>query len=318
MPSSFDIAFRSGDEPQNPSRADFFTRSILNSKRGYRALSQGKVPLENLIKTSVWHNDISATLNHFGVATGGPPQELVEDLRRYDLSESSQAVMEAELDASEQLALDLALSKDIFSSRRFIGTITSEVDAVESMSLATKALSLGSEPPPIQFGYLRPVEKGDLNDNQNVDGDAVTKLTEDLGVRLLLQDWQLGANPDLYIYEDLYGAPETTPSGPLRRPTAQQPPKGSTNVVIGPTVRPPAVVASSALRSATAQREGLLRTMVAGQSQPAPFSGTPAIIGSQRPPIRHGPSQDAVSSTQVLPGPHGGRPGVKKKRVGGF
>ncbi|KAH9996898.1 hypothetical protein BJV77DRAFT_1065655 [Russula vinacea] len=128
--TTFDIAFRSGEEPTHASRADFLTQSAMSSRRGFRALTQGRIPRELLIKDAAW--DV---------------QTIAERLRRYDLvldDYRSGSSLRRESEAREQLAVDLVLSTDVYSGQSFaqVETEVTGDDGVETMSRAAEAMTL--------------------------------------------------------------------------------------------------------------------------------------------------------------------------------
>src|SRR6266404_5318154 len=118
----FDIAFRSGEEPAHGSRTDFFTQSALSSRRGFRALAQGRVTPETLMSGARWHLSLEPVLRMFVPDISCDVRTIVERLRKYDLildDYRSGSSLRRESEAREQLAVDLALSMDVFSAQPF-------------------------------------------------------------------------------------------------------------------------------------------------------------------------------------------------------
>lgn len=210
---------------------------------------------------------------------------------------------EYEQDACEQLSMDLALASDIYLDAPIFKA--AEANALEAM---TQALSIGDGPPPIRFGYLRPIEKTRSyygGEPQTADGPEMP-----LGVRLLLKDWDSG-NPDDYLYQDPY---DTSPSAKtLIQPMKQEP----TQTLPVKFQRPPQVLASNTVSAAPPELHKKLASKALSQDRYPP-SGNEIRI-SQSTTIS---AQDLAVSTQIMPGPYGGRPGPKKKptkkRLGGF
>ena len=220
---------------------------------------------------------------------------MMDHLQRFNLvgEDVPEHVRQLERIARQQLTLDLTLSCDIFSETRF--SKPNEVD--KTLETMTGALSLGGEPASVKFGYLRPVKQptsrnvGDIDDQE---------LEIPMGVRLLLKEWDSG-NPEEYVYQDPYTA-ETLSSNS----------DGQLADSMDQSQRLPPMPPSSAV--------------------PPVISEKPAQIAHSQDPttwnhfgISQGPtvsSQDFAISTQILPGPFGGRPNVKKKpvkkRLGGF
>ncbi|KAJ3527966.1 hypothetical protein NM688_g8056 [Phlebia brevispora] len=85
MLTTFDVSFRAGNEPSAASRADFFTGSALNTKRGVRALMQGRLPLDRISEKSAWHINLSAPLSRHVPSMATSPQATMQNLERYNL-----------------------------------------------------------------------------------------------------------------------------------------------------------------------------------------------------------------------------------------
>ncbi|KAH8106855.1 hypothetical protein BXZ70DRAFT_1074595 [Cristinia sonorae] len=308
---SFDIAFASGEEPLDSSRADFFKDTALSSVRGFRALVQGRIPRDQLMRRSPWHCDITANLSHFIPDMSSDPAVLANTLARYDLTTEEDRPAPSyrrEAEAREQLALDLTLSASIFCSG-FSETnrrTEEDEDMFDAMSRATEALSLGdTEPPPVAFGFLRPV-KDDLEDVPNSTNGNSDQNICPLGVRLLLDDWKVGTDPGDYVYEDPYGVVQR-PSAVKAFVRPRPPPMVLPSEMMPPPIqsmRPPVIAAKECPipRQFPASQPQEIRREILGGSQPA-------AMGMD---LSH--SQTPFASTQVLSGPHGGRPPPIKKK----
>ena len=241
---------------------------------------------------ALWHHNVAPTLTCLDGTLVSNIGELEELLRQYDLADGtdrSSTSLRLESTAREHLILDMALSFDVFSSQSF----STSQDAGQALEVMTEALSLGDEPPPVSFGYLRPMQKEPVE-------DGLQDFSSPLGVRLLLKDWDIGSDPEKYVYLDVYEG--STNSQPVRRMTPTHP----TPILAIPQVShvPPQILPSTSAF--------LSRNAVGFGSQQNLASGVPTNSSW---------SQELVASTQVLPGAHGGRPGKKKggkKRVGGF
>jgi hypothetical protein len=174
------------------------------------------------------------------------------------------------------------------------------------MSRATEALSLSDQPPDVQFGFLHPIPKQSGGDTGK---SLQERLTLPLGVRLLLKEWKIGADPLAFAYHDPHnesieedamsgakGAISRPKSFPLANPRL-----------------PPTVVTSNDFQPP------LPRIQFVTQSQPSPAARYDAT--SQHTNMDTG-SQIGMPSTQILPGPYGNRLLSKKKptkkRLGGF
>ncbi|KAF5358459.1 hypothetical protein D9756_001485 [Leucocoprinus leucothites] len=352
MLTSYDIAFRSHEDPSKSSRSDFTTGSLINSARGFRAVAQDRFPTDKLQESVPWHYNI-ADIQHridpsLDLSTGA--RGLAESLRSYDLiwdDDRTALSLRRENNAREQLAVDLTLSKDVYSPSPFVGPR----EVGNDLETMTEALSLGGnsieEPPEVEFGYLTPVIKEkvrykkdyyDRDHEEEVEEDSTGKVTLPMGVRLLLKDWEVGSKAKDYIFQDPY---DTTGGSGLQRAVHSMSQRDR-QVNMMPSMsqvmssqRPPTIMPSQALAS------GLGSTSQPITKQPLAITQMPSLrptgmFGSQ--PRQLGPpmaksqtSQDNFSqqteqymaSTQVLPGPHGGRPSrpkkkPTKKRLGGF
>jgi hypothetical protein len=319
-PTRFDIAFRSGDEPTHASRADFLTQSTLSSRRGFRALTQGRVPRESLIKGAAWHFNLGPVLQRFIPDISGDVQSVAERLGQYDLvldDYRSGSSLRRESEAREQLAVDLVLATDVYSAQSFAKGETKETedDELETMSRAAEAMTLSErELPSSHFGYLSPIPAPDHPSASKPAENASTSVVLPPGVRLLLTEWDIGSDPDQYAYHDPYDddqQPVTT--RPAQRPGIRD---GSQATQSLPVVAPPAVV-----HTRTAPTAG-----VSSSSQPISSHTAGRFLGATNftGPETQNDSYPTMASTQVLPGRFGGRlsTGKKgaagKKRVGGF
>ncbi|KAF9500436.1 hypothetical protein BDN71DRAFT_1462559, partial [Pleurotus eryngii] len=320
MLTAYDIAFRTGDEPAQSSRADFFTQSPITSSSGYRALSQGLVPTTSIARDAKWHYGLANTFRALGIEAETDVSLLDSQFRRYDLKhhfERTNAAIQKEREARQKLIVDLRLGSDVFSAQTFAPKPMSTTP-FETMSRATQALTLGGEPPPVEYGYLKPFL-----------GDKGEESTEEdhtpLGVRLLLKEWDVGANPHEYIYHDPYD--DSSPQLALLRSikeTSSKPTEASK--LLSQSQRPPTVIpAKSLIPTIKKQPELSMRTRMTFGS----FSQVPAFQAtSTSQPAGLEESQqsqeEVMASTQVEPGPYGGRPSTakkkhaKKQRMGGF
>jgi len=318
--TTFDIAFRSGEEPTHPSRADFLTQSTLSSRRGFRALSQGRVPRESLIKGAAWHFNLEPVLQRFVPDISGDVQSIAERLRQYDLvldDYRSGSSLRRESEAREQLAVDLVLSTDVYSAQSFAKGET-EDDELETMSRAAEAMTLSErELPSSHFGYLSPIPAPDHPIPPKLAENASTSVALPPGVRLLLGEWDIGADPDQYAYHDPYDEDDQQPVTTgltLHKPTQRHGIRdGSQATQSLPVVAPPVIVHTRTAPTASS-------------SQPIlSHSGSRSLdITELTGPDTHTDSHPTMASTQELPGRFGGRlPAGKKaatgkKRIGGF
>jgi hypothetical protein len=278
-------------------------------------------------------------------------RELAESLRSYDLVKDDDRTalsIRRENNAREQLAVDLILSKDVYSPSAF----RQPREIGNELETMTEALSLAehdnNKPPEMEFGYLTPMIKGeeekkkdDHDQEQEHEGEDMVeessseKVSLPLGVRLLLKDWEVGTKAKDYIFQDPYN---TTGDSGLRHtlhPAIQRLRQANIIPSLSQTSqRPPTVMSSQTMTSGWDSASQQPPAMV---QQPYPVVRPTGMFGSQPfQPFGPGLSQPQASqtnfsqstehymaSTQVLPGPNGGRPFLSKKkppkkRLGGF
>lgn len=295
--------------------------------------------MEVLKKRSASHWDMRPVYKRFVPEMYRDPTDHCNALSRYDLiadDNRSATSYRREAGAKDQLALDLSLSSDVFASRAIkTSKVDSVEDDVETMWNAAEAMSIGeTEPPQVKFGLLDPipVEEAEKTGPSTSGNNQTPKSS--LGIRLLLSEWSIGDDPQEYNYVDPYDV-NATPSRPLPQRKEQPRKRTPPPVALQPSriQKPPAI----AVKTAPAAPPAIALTQ---SSRPAPVPPVPSFPQSQQslPRAPQGGSQPTqtgwssnsptqsqmpVMSTQVLPGPHGGRPQpVKKKppkkRVGGF
>ena len=253
---------------------------------------------------------------------------MMSGLQSHNLSlddSRTKASLKLENDACEQLALDLGMSSHVYASKTFSKLDHAPrrqpqtfEDVVTDISLAAGALSINaSGPPSVHFGFLAPinVESFDCDSTDVGPEELGTFETEEtdlipVGVRLLMDEWNVGEDPKDYNYLDPYGDGVPNPT------EARRVSLGPQNQPIDPTTRlnPPTVVTARAPpliapSDAAGLKEREKNAVGGGSTQGNPLQ-------------TQGFSQDAmVVSTQVEPGKFGDRKGGQKKRqkrVGGF
>ncbi|KAH7929725.1 hypothetical protein BV22DRAFT_1102220 [Leucogyrophana mollusca] len=324
MLTGFDVTFRTGSEPGPASRADFLTEGTINNSRGYQALIEKGLPIQQLVERASWHHNLRQTISHFSPDLSDNWRVMYDRLGELDLDVASDrpaSSVRREVHSREQLVLDLALASDVFSAQSLSKSRSYLVDhGVEVISTGTEGLSLSDEPPEVQFGHLRPVHKArvdhyiDAAKEQDGNAPRDAQLTSTLGVRLLLAEWEVGADTETYNYRDPYDESCVIQEPALRRKRTPPPTPGATQSTIMPSQRPPLVVAAAPPRP----------TQIVDRWQPShAFSQGMEYRSSTQMSLDAGTipsSQDFMASTQVLPGVHGGRATLKKpakKRLGG-
>ncbi|KZT09664.1 uncharacterized protein LAESUDRAFT_695395 [Laetiporus sulphureus 93-53] len=330
--TTHDIAFRSGARPIDASRDDIFAGNSLNSKSGFRALVEDHIPVNILASRVSWHLNIVEFLRSFIPDLLDNHDATLESLGRYDLLSEGDRPAEPlyrELEAREQLLVDLSLSSDVFAPWSFGRPVkTNTNSSPKTMPRAAEAMAVvGSEPPPVHFGFLHPVPQGsvDSRKTERKPSQQVSESFTPLGVRLLLQEWEVGTDPQAYHYEDPYGvvlpkAPSDSEPSRVRRADT---PALETAAI---SQRPPTIVSAAApapppiATTCPAARRGIVATIPAVEVEGR------SIVDSRSQPtesarLAGASSRIPMASTQVLPGRHGGRPAPAKKpakRVSGF
>ena len=129
----------------------------------------------------------------------------------------------------------------------------------------------------------------------------------------MLQEWELGTDPNQYVYEDPY---DDTPGVPVqaRRRAAKEPVRrASPDRTMPPppasTHRPPTIASSIPQAPpviAASSQPVRRKPLVAARSQDAFVPQSQGVPGQRSDAWTAPPSsQEPVASTQVLPGPHG-------------
>jgi hypothetical protein len=253
-------------------------RRAIHSPAGYQALLEGRLSPAPLIKSAAWSFNILPILKRQGFDIADNPAENIARLRRGELGNHSSESSERD---RERLVIDLSLSTDVFSSQPLLRSSSPDLDELETMSRAAEALTLHDEPPPIRFGYLNPVPKGD------------DKLAFPAGVRRLLKDWIVGADQGTSTYTMVLI--EKTEIYPLDLPAIVLQP----NVFDNLASSVPARFAKSATKKSY------------GSQHAGPSKTQPIITNMER-----SEPQQVMASTQVLPGVYGSRVPQSKKKVG--
>ena len=282
-----------------------------------------------------------------GLEIPSDPEALLKFLERYEARSEVATRDTKEEGLIEEVALDLALSMDVFSAVPLVAHSPPSKDSSndDELGRATQALSitddsLGSAPP-VVFNFLRPryaiTNAPGHDEGRDKEGSGTVDLP--LGVRQLLACWKLGEDPSQFRFRNPYEEHEPT-FGKKRQKAAGQRPevnrlleggqveaqtRSQIPVIMASSQMPPAISTQQAVhkggmspRDLTSQRDeggfGFRSTRALAASQPlAPFT------------LPEASSQNWLGpNTQVLPGTHGGRPEANvarkkpKKRAQGF
>ncbi|KAG1772809.1 hypothetical protein EDD22DRAFT_976463 [Suillus occidentalis] len=321
MLTLYDVCLGADEEREEASRADFLAGGIINSNQGYKILVRNKLPVKEITSGAAWSCDFKPFLRRVGLGRVDHWQEMYGALESFSLSYSNDdpgSFVQQEEESREQLILDLALSSTVFSAQPVsMPAAPFRIDDVENMSLAAKALTLDDELPEIQFGYLCPYSKLGVNHYPDAsrDKDAVAEPAQDadfcspLGVRLLLREWDVGTDVESYAYNDPYN----TKGDDLIAPSQERALYTAPNATVTTSQGPPLIVAGFESRPppihVARNHWGNFGT------QPQGFALQTTGIQQESYPEPSQPSQELMTSTQVLPGPYGGRNAPNKKLV---
>mgnify|MGYP001609412359 CR=1 FL=1 len=228
--------------------------------------------------------------------------------------------------ACEQVVLDTAAAARLFSLR--------PVDLDPPALYSNTPHPPHIDPPALHFAYFRP--RADAPDPELDDGDDVDvedswkrKSLESVGVRLLLGEWNIGANPDSYAWTNPYradkhkaaAAAEDDDGGP---PLSRRKKRAREHV---PAAMP---LSSDPFRPREpSQLSGARRIHPIQEEPPSSDQGAASQpVGRSFAPPSFSSQGWAGAASQVLPGAFGGRPVAgasdapakkrAKKRVSGF
>lgn len=304
--ASSDVILRGGDEPNHTTRADFLTESVVNSKRGFRALKQGR--LAPALVNAPWKKSILPVLLKLDPEYQADYQRWMEYLQNFNLSdpeERSSWSREFERESCQHMVMDLVFSSDIFSDLTFAKP--GEID--QTLETMTEALSLENEPPHVEFRHLKPVERNFTDDE--VQASKSEGLDLPIGVRLLLGSWD-DSEVDDYVYQDPYHIVSQPPALKMMK---SAPP--SQYDLATQSQRPPTILASNTIKPRLPDLSQ--RSMVWTQQQDYFSKIDPAIDSLPLSTSQLPSSHELVLNTQ---GPHEGRTIMNKKpakkRLGGF
>lgn len=264
----------------------------MNTPPGYKALVAHHDNLvEALKKGASWQHDIRPSISLLVPDLANDPHEA---LRRYDLEEPGEEAGQRETEARNQLAQDLLLSTNVYGQQK--------VTPPSLEGAFASSMTLGDEPPPVHFGFLRPSQ---------------TSVPSTLGIRLLMQEWEPGTSVQDYRFKDPYETDKEPAPRRIQREKrnipASQPAPTQTWAPTQTQTQPPTVVAA----------KSLVPVVLPVRELPMPAATQPVRTMSFSQPMNDSVMdfQDRMPSTQVVAGPHGGRPTGKKKpkkRMGGF
>ncbi|KAG6331478.1 hypothetical protein ID866_7610 [Astraeus odoratus] len=318
---------RAVEEQGTHSCTGFFGGRKLDYQRAFRALIDGNLPVQDVVNCTSWCYNLLDTLRRLPYDFSGDWSAFHERLKKLEAISKmgkSGTPLRREREAREQLIVDLALSCDVFSHRPVSKPHSSDT-GMTSATVSGTTKERSSEPAEVAFGYLKPIRNIGVNHYINADkvcmspAEQDTEVLSPLGVRLLLAEWEVGSDIQNYIYLDPYNTTksERKPAPPRRKGAEPSTPRAGAQTTLVPSQRPPTVIAAAGAPPAIKAHMELFGTRNApaveqSHSQETAFGHPPETF-----------SQELMTSTQVLPGPYGGRvPAGKKKpakkRMGGF
>jgi hypothetical protein len=276
------VLFRFADEPKQTARADFLTGSVINSLRGYRALAKGRLSLDALAKHAPWNHDLSRTFQAIDSSVSGRDiNVLSESLKAYDLAPDVHRSLPS---VRRESTAREQLALDLALSNRIYASRSFFDPGLEAMA-GSLTIHENSE---VKFGFLSPMRRPKQQIGEP-EGEEEGICPE--GVALLLKGWEIGTDPRRFDYHE--------PS--VGQKSGEQAMTSATKATSPLPVMPrfltpePAVITTKKVQQHFTQVDDVVSTQQSSQVE-------------------------LMASTQILPGPYGGRPAKKKakKRMGGF
>ncbi|ORY58693.1 hypothetical protein BCR35DRAFT_355386 [Leucosporidium creatinivorum] len=270
-----------------------------------------------------------------------------------DEDEETSLVRRAMANASEEVALDLALSAHVVSS--------TAVEPNPPPTLINAPHPPDQSPPPLHFTYFRPrrhingriVDDSDASDDDDETSNWKKPSLNSVGVRALLSEWHVGSNPQSYAWSNPY-ADEQQKDDPFSQSQSTKAGKRRQKQRERSSVAPNLGPSSQAFSQSQATTFGFPSSFPAPSSQaPPPFATSPAatpqrlriptileqapsspsaptFAASQPQPLGFGfgagssssfgsqdlrtPSAFGPAASQILPGAFGGREREKKEK----
>lgn len=324
---------------ESPTRVvSFFAPSPLTRPGARRILEAKANAISSLQKKAPRSFDLTETIRRISPKfTLDPPslhvnqQPLVagRPTRRRD---TSTTVTSSAND--ETLIQDMALATKIFSARRLdirpsFSTSGALGDAdIEDISAATNQLSISiSRPARHVYQYLRPLfansSEASPDPPEVSSAVAVRDHGESMGARLLMAEWTLNTDPEDYQYQNPYD--DESAHGAWQQSSSQAPKHNQ--VTNSRAAVPQSMPTRPTIVASKPRQPPMLAVSKPQITMPCSQPTAQANYTASQPTgfdTMAGSSQNfALPSTQILPGPHGGRlsaPAKKpaKKRMGGF
>jgi hypothetical protein len=290
-------------------RADFLNNDSIETRRGLRALVQGKIPVgQDQSGVQFCHSYGPVFREVCKLQAPTAPAQFLQSLTRFKQTprdDQTMASLRRARSGEEQLTLDLSLSADVACSKGVVHPADTDptLDDLDRMSLAAGNLNLHNEPPVFSFSFLHATQP-------DLDPQDVTlrkSPNSQLAVRVLLAEWDVTCKPNDYDYIDPY---EIDPSGVVPPTTARRRQAIDRRLHWQPTsTHGPSLIAPARLESIPKSTQSSIPAIFgrsAAQTQPVqPI--VPTIVSSQ-----------ALPSTQPFPRAVHSKPKPAKKRIGGF
>lgn len=196
----YDVAFDACSEPDQLARSTFLTNTVANSRRANIAFEETRISLPALIgRDACWTFDLSSTIRCI---------QHLDDISSQKLR--AEGDKRHRSDAARQLEMDSALYSHIYSSNPIALSDRYPHDD-DSLERATELLSLSEArmPPPLSFSFLKPRPLADtvadVLERPQISTGVVGEVPDaSLGTRLLLSEWELGADLQQFAYINPY------------------------------------------------------------------------------------------------------------------
>ncbi|KAG9006910.1 hypothetical protein FRB90_009658 [Tulasnella sp. 427] len=331
--------------------------TVLHSEEGYEALhdaceTDAVPPTEAIAQNTAWSWNIGETLDSICGGTVPIPSKLQDlaqgryrefDVLEDDMHDKDAALLDREYTSARMLAVDLAMSLDVFSTRSVQATesqsASKRVGIVDAPYMMMSKTSIDAdELPPINFSFLTPRSnplRATIQEKSSKKKKRRRRLPDpdedpEQGARLLLSGWKIGDDPQGVCYVNPYdNNAESSKQSAHSSVKAVVPVMETARKMVVPGIQISSLPHTTGRSSDAPSLRNAEPTSAVHEShsvfasQPEPRHGRE---WATQPPDAFGDSptpQTMWSSTQPISGLFGTRPASsgaakKKKRVGGF
>ncbi|KAG1877971.1 hypothetical protein DFJ58DRAFT_712609 [Suillus subalutaceus] len=276
MLTLYDVCLSADEEPDEASRANFFAGGIINSNHGYKTLVRNELPVQEITSGAAWSCDFKPFLCRMGLGRVDHWQEMHSALEAFSLSYSNDAPGTF-VQQEEESREQLILDLALSSMVFSAQPVSMPAAPIQVDDVEIMSLAAKSL---ILDDELPEIQFGYLRPYPKLCIDHYPDASRDKdAVAEPAQDWEVGTDVESYTYHDPYnteGDDSIAPSRERALPTAPV----ATQTTTTTSQRPPLIVNHW------------------GRSGTQPQA-----------------SQELMTSTQVLPGPYGGRNAPNKKLV---